>query len=371
MSWRNNFCVGAALTVLFCASTAFASLFPDLPVNRWVPVKHTCTGGLKHYFGGCPSERAWLQLAYDSKRGKVVLFGGSGEWYFNDLWRFDPRTQVWELVLQDTRLAGIEKDWNQYPQGRDNHQLIYDAEHDVYWMYGGTGGSGFWKFLPQQSKWVRMPGTHDGVSLPVAALDPGFAFAPALAKILLFGGERHSFWNQTWVFDTRAETWRKLATASAPAPRAQLENALVYDTPRQEFILFGGRDAREALLGDTWIFNLAQSAWRQIQTRPSPPARDGHIMVFDEKNKRVLLWGGTAQADTWLFDPAAGTWREVVAARGSYDASTARLASAVYLPDADLTVFRDRKGTMYFFRLDLSQAWDKPSDSRVGWRPRP
>lgn len=340
-----------------------------MPANRWVPVKHTCSGGLAHYFGGCPSHRGWLQLTYDSKRGKVVLFGGSGEWYFNDLWRFDPKKQSWELVLQDTRLLGIEKDWNHYPKGRDNHQLVYDAEHDVYWMYGGTGNSGFWKFLPQQSKWLRMPGAHDGVSLPIAALDPGFALAPALGKILLFGGERHTFWNQTWIFDTRSEAWRKLQATNAPSPRAQLENALVYDSKRQQFILFGGRHGSEALLGDTWIFNMEQSAWRQINTERSPAARDGHIMVFDQKNNVVLLWGGTAQAETWLFDPDAGKWQEIVAARGSYDASRARLASAAYLPDADLTVFRDTHGAMYFFRLDLSKPWDKPATGPIRWIP--
>jgi len=273
------------------------------------------------------------------------------------------------LVLQDTRLAGVEKDWNHYPKGRDNHQLIYDAEHDVYWLYGGTGNSGFWKFIPQQNKWMRMPGDHDGSSLPVAALDPGFAFAPDAGKVLLFGGERHTYWNQTWSFDTRNETWRRLQTSTAPSPRAQLENALVYDAKRRQFILFGGRNGKEVSLADTWIYGLDQAAWRQINPERSPAARDGHIMVFDQKNNGVIMWGGTANAETWFFDPDSGKWQEIIAARGDYDASKARLSSAVYIPDADLTVFRDTHGSIYFFRLDLKKAWDRPSEKAIQWKP--
>src|SRR5690606_37276681 len=102
---------------LFAAEVAWAGSgpFPDLPVNRWVQVEFDCEGGDPGYAGGCPSGRGWLQLAYDQRRVRVVLFGGSGEWYFNDLWYYDPIQRHWTLLLQDTRLIGEEKDWTKYP----------------------------------------------------------------------------------------------------------------------------------------------------------------------------------------------------------------------------------------------------------------
>jgi hypothetical protein len=361
--------LAAAMLLCSCLVGA-APLYPDMPVNRWVPVSHSCRGGLKTFANGCPSERGWLQLAYDSKRQNVVLFGGSGEWYFNDLWYFSPATRVWELVLQDSELSGRETDPAQYPKGRDNHQMVYDPEHDVHWMYGGTGGGGFWKFTPTTNKWHKLPGGHDGVQLPLALLDPGFAYSPDFGQILVYGGEKYSYTDETWLFDTRREKWTQIKSQPAPPPRAQTENALVYNSQARDFILFGGRGGNQIPFGDTWIFDPGALTWKDARPSPAPGARDGHIMVFDQKNAVAVLWGGRNEADTWVYDPKQNRWRELVSARGGYDASKSKLASAVYIPEADLTVFRDTHGQMYFLRLDLSKPFDQPAEGPISWKPK-
>lgn len=358
------------LTVLYIAPlSADQDFFENLPVNRWVPIDTTCVGGLKSYAGGCPSSRGWLQLAYDSQRGKVVLFGGSGEWYFNDLWYLDPLKQQWRLVLQDTRLAHEEKNWQTYPKGRDNHQLVYDEINDIYWMYGGTGGGGFWKYIPSKTQWHRMPGWHNDENFPMAKLDPGFTYSADRKEILLFGGEHHTFHNETWRFDIMEEKWQKLPTRTAPEPRAQIENALVYDTARQQYILFGGRSLHKKPYGDTWIFEPNEMKWIQMHPENTPSARDQHILVFDQNNGVVIMLGGGDTADTWIYDPEGNIWNEIASARGDYEQGRARLASAVYMPELDITVFRDVKGKVYYFRLDLNHNYKRASDNDVQWHP--
>ena len=348
----------AAILYLFlalCGVHAAAADLDSLPVNRWVKVTGTtCHGGLQSYSRGCPSPRGWIQLAYDSKREKVVLFGGSGEWYFNDLWNFDPRTRRWDLVMQDTKLAEQEKDrdWSRHPKGRDNHQFIYDPAHDVYWMYGGTGNGGFWKFEPQTKTWTRLAAYHDGKQLPIGTLDPGFAIAPELDKILLFGGEKYNYDDATWLFDTEQEKWQKLGVSSHPVGRGQAENAMAYDPKRQQFLLFGGRIGGGKELDDTWIFDMKTRSWKEITAGPRPPARQKHMVVYDRRNDVYIMWGGARAADTWLFDPDAGRWRELESARGSYDPKKAPLGGGVYMSGLDLTVFRDVAGQLYYFRLD-------------------
>ncbi|MDA8092652.1 MAG: kelch repeat-containing protein [Betaproteobacteria bacterium] len=328
--------------------------FPNLPTNQWVPVRVTCRGGLASYFNGCPAPRGWLQLAYDTRRHRVVMFGGSGGWYYNDLWQFNPLTRVWRLKIQDTRLAGEKKNWAIYPKGRDNHEFVYDPVHDVFWMYGGTGGGGFWKLNASTDAWTRMPGRHDGKSLPNAALDPGFALDAADNEILLFGGERASYYDGTWLFNTQQQKWEHLHPSISPPARAQTENAMVYDPDDKEFILFGGLTTRRVLLNDTWVFKVGSRTWVQMHPRVSPPPRDRHMMVYDEADRRVILWGGAPTADTWVYDPRRNTWQEVRAAQGSYNAALSPKAAGVYCPDLDLTVYRDLSGQVYFFRLDLS-----------------
>ena len=345
--------------------------YPTLPVNRWVPIEFRCQGGKPDYASGCPSSRGWVQLAYDSKRQRVVLFGGSGEWYFNDLWSFDWKSRVWHLIEQDSRLGGIQRDAAAYPAGRDNHQWVYDEVKDKFWLYGGTGGAGFWEWLPEARKWRLAQRQHDGNALPAAILDPGFAIAQDLRGILLFGGERYTFYDQTWWFDLDQERWQRLTPPLAPPARAQTENAMVYDTARKQFILFGGRAPSAKPLQDTWIFNPKTRQWREIKGGAAPPARDSHILVYDGRNDVVVAFGGAGRttADTWLFNPKTERWSELVSARGDYHAPDSRVVSAVYIPEAELIFYRDLRGRVYFLRLDLAKDSQTAPAAPVHWKP--
>lgn len=105
--------------------------------------------------------------------------------------------------------------------------------------------------------------------------------------------------------------WQELATTAVPP--ARFDHALAFDSDQQRLVLFGGRGGGQTF-GDTWIYDLATNAWREVQA-PGPSARFGLASVYDPNSKAVYLFGGQKDAfynDTWKFDTVTETWSEVV-----------------------------------------------------------
>ena len=80
-----------------------------------------------------PSARTGHALAYDSARGRVVLFGGfdsSGN-VFSDTWEWDG--DAWT----DVTPSGA----NTSPSARNNHALAYDSARGRVVLFGGFTAS--------------------------------------------------------------------------------------------------------------------------------------------------------------------------------------------------------------------------------------
>jgi hypothetical protein len=98
-------------------------------------------------------------------------------------------------------------------------------------------------------------------------------------------------------------------------PGVRSEAAIAYDSDRGRAVLFGGSDAGNALLGDTWEWDGATEKWAQITPAGfTPRARRGHALVYDAARKKTVLYGGIAgtqvqdyMEDTWTWDGAAWT----------------------------------------------------------------
>ncbi len=107
--------------------------------------------------------------------------------------------------------------------------------------------------------------------------------------------------------------WRRIDATQSPPPR--FDHTLTLDPAGRKLVLFGGRDGSKTL-GDTWLFDLTSSAWREVKSTPAPEARFGHAAAYDPKSKRVLIFAGQASGffnDVWAFDAAKETWQKVEA----------------------------------------------------------
>lgn len=190
--------------------------------------------------------------------------------------------------------------------------LVYSAREKGVLLIGGgvAGAPPIWRL--DGSEWVPVPGSElPSRSLPAVAAD-------GQGNVLLHGGavrdERPDapfdfrVTGDTWLWDGTA--WQVVATTG---PAARDHHALVFDSHRGVFVLFGGSDAdpsgRTTLYGDTWEWR--DERWKLVsESGPSPRAH--HAMAYDPVRDRTILLGGGNDDRTWEWDGAS--WK--VAARG-------------------------------------------------------
>jgi hypothetical protein len=104
---------------------------------------------------------------------------------------------------------------------------------------------------------------------------------------------------------------------------------MAYVPTTGQVILFGGLDANNHFLNDTWSFALVTNQllhrswfdWAKLTTTVSPPAREDAVMDYDPKSARLILAtgfnGSTNLQDTWAFSPgsaqASPSWQQIFA----------------------------------------------------------
>ncbi len=125
-------------------------------------------------------------------------------------------------------------------------------------------------------------------------------------ELVLFGGReiegfRTSLSNELWTFDGYRWKHRKSA---AVGPVARVKHAMAYDEANQRVILFGGWNDQEGLLGDTWAWD--GESWTEIESNSGRPApRFLHAMSYDRQKQRVVLVGGRNRdgslPDVWVL----------------------------------------------------------------------
>lgn len=85
----------------------------------------------EHESTSIPPRRYWGNVAYDSNRNRIVMFGGNGAREFDDTWTYDINMGEWEQASGNIR-----------PVKRGSSNMAYDPEHDVFVMFGGIDQTG-------------------------------------------------------------------------------------------------------------------------------------------------------------------------------------------------------------------------------------
>jgi cysteine-rich repeat protein len=191
------------------------------------------------------------RLAFDSKRGRVVMFGGR----------------------QNVGAGGV---------------LEYSFTHE-------------W----DGARWVRPPTTVE----PQPRRDYQFAYDAERGVTLMFSGS--TFVPDTWLWD--GTSWSVASPTTIPPPR--VSGTTVYDSKRKRVVMFGGRVATAPVDqgSDTWAWT--GSDWVNLMPAMSPPKRQNAQMAYDPKRDRIVLYGGffgstsTTLGDLWEFDGT--TWSKI------------------------------------------------------------
>jgi hypothetical protein len=233
--------------------------------------------------------RASMSMVFDSGRGVTVMFGG--------------RNASTLVPLSDTyQYAGTQWDLvatPHSPPARYWPGMAYDAHRQKMVLFGGQTNSTYfndtWEF--DGTDWTNIPTSHT----PDAQSALSMTYDTCQQKTVLFSTQ-----GATWEYD--GTDWTRVETATAPPGRTQA--SMVFDTGRCRAVLFGGLDAGGSFngLSDTWEFDGA--SWTQINTGTSPSRRWAHVMAFDTKRARTVLFGGYGPSstsgqetnDTWEYD---------------------------------------------------------------------
>jgi len=360
-----------------------------------------------------PSARAGHSMAFDSKRGVVVLTGGGPP--SGDTWEYDgtawvespaavPIPQAFSGTplafdgtgilafggylpggLFDQRLWRYDGlTWTQIvapnpPSLRGYAAMVGDPRRGIVLVVGGlTSGcpGGCLTTLGDVHAW-------NGTSwrpVTVAAPSPRASAAAALDEhrrcLVMFGGG-DALGNNPVAADTWELCGDHWTQGSGLQPPARTSGAMAYDRARRQIVLFGGRQGNGAALGDTWVWNGV--AWSPVAT-PGPQARSEHAMAYDPTRRTILLFGGlfganTYFGDTWEWNGSA--WTELTSSLAIAPPMRARHAMALDPVDGRITLVGGDQGSTV-----LSDAWtwangawslravgDVPTRGRTGLAP--
>ena len=242
-------------------------------------------------------KRSGAQLVYDTKRNRIVSFGGYSGGSLPDLRSFDGRD--WLTINQHPEIKAAEPGF------------VYDSKRDHFVTFGGSAGRGSalgetWEY--DNARWhkVAVPG-------PPPRQAHVMVYDAKRNRIVLFGGMGAGGAGQppltlgdTWEYDGSKWTQKQVR-----GPGARNGAGATYDSKRGLVILFGGAGAN-GFLGDTWSWD--GTTWRKLADTGPEPRGMGYI-AYDRHRDRVVLFGGRKGwpdgdlNDTWEWDGSA--WKRV------------------------------------------------------------
>jgi hypothetical protein len=227
---------------------------------------------------------------HDPVRHRMVVMGGYRSGYQNDVWILDPAAPAWsQLVPTGTP-----------PGARAEHSVVYDPVRDRLVLYGGTGDSTYsdvWTLsLAGTANWTRL--TPAG-TVPVGRYGHTAVYDPVRDRMLVFGGSNGTTdFNQVWALSLAGGTaWSQL-TASGTPPATRRDHSMIYDAGSDRLIVFGGYrqipPSGSQRYQDLWSLSLAGTpTWAELfPSGTAPDARFLHSAMYDPIRRRMLMLGG-------------------------------------------------------------------------------
>jgi hypothetical protein len=261
-----------------------------------------------------PGARNGQTMIYDSRRGRILMFGGSSQ-------LSGGLNTVWELALTGTPAWAEMAPSGVAPEGRTNCSAIYDSVRDRMIVFGG------WN--PSTRKWrndvwaLSLAGAPAWTMLtpmgtpPVPETGPCTIYDPVRDRMLVYGDAGRLVWSLPL---SGAPAWTLLSCAGKP-PTSFAGCSAIYDPDSDRMLVFGGyREPGGRINPDPEVWALWLSgdpAWSMLNPEGDPPSgRVDHSAVFDARRRGMLVFGGRDDSgycnDTWLLSlPGNPTWRRI------------------------------------------------------------
>ncbi len=235
--------------------------------------------------------RTGMASAIDTRRGRIVMFGGDTvvTGALNEAWQLDDQT--WSRISTPSGLSA-----------RTGASLTYDPDNDRFILMGGTSVPDCWVY--DSRGWSPLPTPVNMQNLYGRAA----AYDPDNHRIVFFGGFDGNTLrlNHTWALS--GTEWTQITNGGAAMPSGRTDPVFVWDGARHRFLMFGGTGnggPPTSTPEDTW--QLVGDTWSLLNTPTHPTSRAAAASVYDPVRRRVVVFSGaagsaTARTDTWQFD---------------------------------------------------------------------
>lgn len=238
----------------------------ELEGSYWRKVCGPCPPGPRDRFG----------MAYDQRRGLLLIFGGQDAAGFTG-------TEVWEwdgyASWEQRQPAGT------WPSPRHSFYMTYDRAGERTLMYGGrldddSESNELWAYDGDAWQQIAQEGTW-----PDARLDDSStpAYDPYAGWFVFYGGYGTTSHDELWAFD--GSQWLELCVECTGQPRRSV--GLVFDIASGRLLLFNGYGPGE--IAGTWEYN--GDSWERPYM-DVPGQRDSMGVAYDEARERVIVYGG-------------------------------------------------------------------------------
>jgi uncharacterized protein (TIGR03437 family) len=195
-----------------------------------------------------PSGRYGHAMAYDSAHSQVVLFGGADAnnnpvpTVLGDTWIWDGAN--WTQKFPQTS-----------PPPRFQHAMAYDSVRGKVVLYGGMSSNSFSDVLGDTWVWDGTNWTQESPQTsPPAVAEHAMAFDSNQGQVVLFGGIGEGPPGATWLWD--GSNWTQ-APPLANAPPQRSAQTMAYDSVHDQVVMFGGIGSGTVpTLGDIWTYGV-------------------------------------------------------------------------------------------------------------------
>jgi hypothetical protein len=263
-------------------------------------------------------------LVYDEERNVTIWFGGCSAGYTNQNLLLSVSDATWYQAQPEhvdlTRDNGPPKFAKDRPHGQCSYGACYDPDSKLY-IKGMGICSGWpydiktWAYDAGKNHWQELAGWDTAGTGRAGCYK--LVYDRDKKLVLLFGGLPMEN-NATWTFDVAKRQWSKVKV-EGPAPRGRIYPHMVYDEKHKKTVLFGGAGGKwqdRTHLNDTWVFDSATNTWTEMKPTTNPSPRDRGAMAYDSANGVCVLVGGKQGSernfeDTWVYDLGKNEWREM------------------------------------------------------------
>ncbi|MCR9246832.1 MAG: hypothetical protein NXI31_17505 [bacterium] len=239
-----------------------------------------------------PPPRWGHRMVLDTRRLRIVMFGGRSPTLTttaNDTWEW-------------TGTDWIQINTPNSPNPRAFYSMAFDERRGRVVLYGTQSGSVFsggdetWEYDGTTWLQINTPFTPPGLETPAMAYDRGRGVT------VMFGGWNGSspgtMYDNTWEYDGNDWVLRTLANS----PSARFRASCTYDIARGRVILYGGFSSGMALQ-DTWEYD--GNDWTPVLNGGPVKSTEAYFGYDPLQNRTVHFGGsgpGGTSNSTWVYD---------------------------------------------------------------------